>query len=436
MATTPSHPRRSEGLHVLTSQAHEERDLLATYSITVSADTDICSLAERFAVGQTLGTWVEVPGVTADMRKAHQGRVVSIVSSPAVDLVHQLTDRLTYLIQIALPTVNFGADLAQLITTCLGNDASTSIQSKLVDLQMPGSFAASFGGPRFGIEGLRKLTGIKSRPLVLNMIKPCTGITPEQGARIFYATALGGVDLIKDDELLGDTEFSPLVDRIRAYEEAASRVEGETGHRALYIPNITAQGTRLLDNARRAVDAGARAVMVAYGSVGYGMLAEVASIAGVPVLGHYAGSGMFYEGPSSGMTAALTAGFFPRLAGADLALINTPYGGYPMLRSSYLDTARRLSLPTPRLKPTMPVVGGGVHAGVAELYLNELGQDIVLAPGGGIQGHPDGATAGARSVFQAIEAWQMNIPADEYSNDHPELATALEKFGYRTAVAP
>ena len=69
----------------------------------------------------------------------------------------------------------------------------------------------------FLIEGLRKLTGVESDPLVLNMIKPCTGITPEAGARIFYDTALGGLDFIKDDELLGNPSFCPVAERVKAY---------------------------------------------------------------------------------------------------------------------------------------------------------------------------------------------------------------------------
>lgn len=149
------------------------------------------------------------------------------------------------------------------------------------------------------------------------------------------------------------------------------------------------------------------------------------------MLGHYAGSGMWSEGARSGMTAGLAAGFFPRLCGADLAVVNTPYGGYSMTRSSYLEVVNRLSLPMDGLRPTMPVVGGGVHAGVVELYLSELGPDVVLAPGGGVQGHPDGPAAGVRSILRAIEAWQANIPTDEYAAGFPELAAALAAFGYR-----
>ncbi len=422
---------RSEGLHVLPSQARLEQDLLATYHVAVPSETDIFDLAESFAVGQTLGTWVEVPGVTEEMNRDHRGRVVSVLSSPPVDLVTQRPEQMSFLIQLALPTVNFGPDLAQLLTTVIGNDASTSIQAKLVDLQIPPALAAQIGGPRFGVTGLRELVGVWDRPLTLNMIKPCTGLTPDQGAEIFYKTALGGIDLIKDDELLGNTSFSPIVERVRAFELAADRAAQATGSRTIYVPNVTGQGLRLLDNAERAVEAGAKAVMVAYGTVGYGMLTALAERVGVPILAHYAGSGPLYEGPESGMSAALAFGALPRVAGADMVMLNTPYGGYPMARSSYLDAARRLSLPTPGLRPAMPIAGGGVHPGVVELYISELGHDFVLAPGGAIQGHPDGATAGVRALRQAIDAALAGIAADEYAADHHELSVALDAFGYQ-----
>ncbi|MFR2826457.1 MAG: RuBisCO large subunit C-terminal-like domain-containing protein [Enterocloster bolteae] len=59
------------------------------------------------------------------------------------------------------------------------------------------------------------------------MIKPCTGLTPKEGARIFYETALGGVDFIKDDELFGNPVYSKPEERVRAYREAAEAAYDE-----------------------------------------------------------------------------------------------------------------------------------------------------------------------------------------------------------------
>ena len=207
----------------LSESIRGEDYLLATFYLTMPADADVLAKATGYAVGQTIGTWVEVPGVTDEMRRRHRGRVVKILEAPPVDLTTQAESTSGYFIQIALPTINFGPSIPMMLATAIGNDVSTSVQAKLVDIEIPDTLAQELIGPRFGIDGVRDLVGVRDRPLVLNMIKPCTGLTPEQGAAILYETALGGVDLIKDDELLGNPSFSPVVDRVKAYLAAAER---------------------------------------------------------------------------------------------------------------------------------------------------------------------------------------------------------------------
>ncbi len=403
--------------------------LLATYYLTMPADADVLAKATGYAVGQTIGTWIEVPGVTDEMRRRHRGRVVRVLEAPPVDLTTQSAPTSGYLIQIALPTVNFGPSVPMMLATAIGNDVSTSVQAKLVDIEIPDSLARELVGPRFGIDGVRTLVGVADRPLVLNMIKPCTGLTPEQGASIFYDTALGGVDLIKDDELLGNPPFSPVVDRVRAYLAAAERARDVTGRDVVYIPNVTDRPDRLLDTARRAVDAGARAVMIAYASAGYGALQSLAEVIDVPILAHYAGATPYFQGAGTGLSAPITLGMLPRLAGSDMALTITPYGGYPLRRLQYLKTVQQLRLPRPHVAPTFPVVGGGVHPGTVQTYLDELGPDIVLGAGGAIQGHPDGAAAGADAMRQAIDAVMAGRSVVDAGREHPALGRALERFG-------
>ncbi len=190
---------------ILPEDGSSKKYALATYYIELPKEENIIDKAKKMALGQTLGTWVEVPGISAEMQERYMGKVANILEAPPTELSSQLyNSHRTYFVQIAYPTTNFGSDFPMLFTTLLGNDASTSAQVKLVDLQLPESFIAGFKGPKYGIEGIRKLTGSSSgMPLLLNMIKPCTGLTPEEGARIFYDVALGGIDFIKDDERSG-----------------------------------------------------------------------------------------------------------------------------------------------------------------------------------------------------------------------------------------
>ena len=223
------------------------------------------------------------------------------------------------------------------------------------------------------------LTGVVDRPLLLNMLKPCTGLAPRDAAAIFKATALGGIDLIKDDELMGNTSYSTVLDRVRLFTAAADEAYDTTGVRTMYLPNISDRPDRMLETAQRAVEAGARALMVAYTTVGLGAIEMLADVVGVPILGHFAGAAPLY----GGMTSSSRTGVY---------------------LGEYLRTAQQLSLPRPHLKPALPIVGGGVHPGTVQRFIGELGTDIVLGVGGAIQGHPDGADAGVRAMRQAVDA--------------------------------
>ncbi|MDR1496748.1 MAG: transcriptional regulator [Clostridiales Family XIII bacterium] len=416
-----------------------DRDyLVATYYCEFPGDVDILKKAASFAVGQTVGTWVPVPGVTDEMRENHMGRVVGIFDAPPTELATRsdvaggAAGERAYFLEIAFPAVNFGSDFPLMLTTLLGNDASTSTQARLVDVRMPRALAEGFGGPNLGLAGVRKATGIYGRPLLMSMIKPCTGLTPEAGAEIFFNAAVGGLDMVKDDELLGDTSFSPVARRVEAYEAAADRVFVETGRRPLYIVNITGSAATLVERAKAAMDAGARGVMASCAAVGYSAyrgLSDYLNGKDVLLMGHYASSGMFYEGPLSGMGSHLAVGRFPRLAGADLMMINTPYGGYPLRYEKYMKTVHHLTLPFYGIKPTMPVIGGGVHPGLTAKFIGELGEDVILAAGGAVHGHPMGPAAGAAAMRQSIDAAVEGTSAVEYAESHEELAKALEAWG-------
>lgn len=217
-------------LYTLPETIHKQNYIIASYHIRLPKEADILKKAAALAVGQTIGTWIPIPGITEEIRETYMGKVVNVFDVPSLDLATQIGDDLReYLIQIAYPAVNFGADLPLMITSLLGNDASTSAQVKLLDIEFSEEFAGKFRGPRYGIEGIRRFAGINDRPILLNMIKPCTGLTPKEGANIFYETALGGVDFIKDDELLGNPVYSKPGERVRAYKEAAEAAYEKQG---------------------------------------------------------------------------------------------------------------------------------------------------------------------------------------------------------------
>jgi 2,3-diketo-5-methylthiopentyl-1-phosphate enolase len=137
---------------------------------------------------------------------------------------------------------------------------------------------------------------------------------------------------------------------------------------------------------------------------------------------------MMIENPRAGIASPLLLGKLCRLAGADAALFSSIYSSYPILRDKYLRTAQMQRMPLYHLKLTMPVIGGGIHPASAARILQDLGWDVMLAVGGAIQGHPDGAASGGRAILQAIEATMEGVPLAEKARQHPELLKALQAW--------
>ena len=53
----------------------------------------------------------------------------------------------------------------------------------------------SFRGPKYGIDGVRKLLNIKNRPLIGTIVKPKVGLSPEKHAEYAYKSWKGGTRL-------------------------------------------------------------------------------------------------------------------------------------------------------------------------------------------------------------------------------------------------
>jgi 2,3-diketo-5-methylthiopentyl-1-phosphate enolase len=404
--------------------------IIATYSIALPAGMDAMEVAQVMAIEQSTGTWVPVPGETSEVRKKHVAKVVGIYEVPyhEISVPPDLNER-RYIIQIAYPVINIGQQIPMLLTTVVGNIA-TMEKLKVLDVRLPKSYVDGFKGPKFGIEGTRKLLGLSDRPLLNNMIKPCTGFPPDIGAKLCYEASAGGTDIIKDDELLGNPSFNRVEERVPKYMEAIDRANSEKGEKTLYTVNVTDEVDKTIENAEKAIELGANAIMVCYLTAGIPVmrkLAEDPSI-NVPILAHMDFSGAMYVSSLSGLSSQLVLGKLPRLAGADIVVYPAPYGKAPGLKERYLHTAHVLTYPLYGLKSTFPMPSGGLTPAMVPDLLEDLGPDIVVGAGGAIHGHPKGPRAGAMAFRQAIEAAMTGKSIKEMAKEHEELKMALEAF--------
>ncbi len=407
----------------------EFRDVVvATYLYRCDGQADIHRAARALAEMQSTGTWVSLDRETPVIRERHAGRVIAIWEVPDHEVPTPEDHGLrAWVLQVAYPAHNIGDQIPLLLATVYGECASSGTV-KLLDVHLPESFVRAFAGPRFGLEGIRELVGAAGRPLLVAIVKPAIGLTPTDSAQVFYEAALGGADAVKDDELLVSHPWSTFTDRVREHGLAAQRAFEATGHRTLYFVNVTDRPDRLVANARRAVEAGASGLLVDHVTVGVSalaMLAEDSSI-NVPILGHLAFAGGMYAAPWSGVSSHLILGKLPRLAGADACIYPNPYGSLLATRTKHLRIAQAMTDPLFAIRRTVPVAGGGVHAGMVPLLLGDLGVDHAMAAGGAVHGHPMGIAAGTRAIRQAIDAATSGRSLADAASEHAELGAALE----------
>ena len=413
-----------------------ENHVVATYWIRADKNMDMALMGQILAIEQTTGTWVPVPGETPEVRAKHVAKVIGVYESPSYE--YGLPDDIKYreyILQIAFPSANVEDQLPMLLTATIGN-ISLVPNFKLLDLRMPRTTLDQYQGPAFGIDGWYKALGIKKeRPLLNNMIKPCSGYPLEVGVRLFKDVAMGGCDVIKDDELIANMRYNDAVERVKHYMAVEKQVYEATGEHTLYTVNVTDRLPRMFDLAKRCIDAGANAMMVNYLAVGPEAmrgLAEDPAI-NVPILAHMDLAGAYFMSPYQGISSPIIFGKIPRLCGADAIVLPFSQGGKGIyMHDRFMATCRNLTYPFGKLKQTLPMPSGGITPANVPDIINALGRDIMIGSGGGIHAHPQGPTAGTKAFRQAIDAVLKGIPLDQYSQEHEELGVALGTWKKKT----
>lgn len=402
-----------------------DKYIIATYYIEGKAP--ITKMAEEAAIENSTGTWTLVGYETLEIRDKYGAKIVRILGQDGSAFV-----------ELAINAENYDPEVGgiyNLLADIAGNiyDMKILDNVKLVDLKFPKYWVEPYPGPKFGVEGTRRVLGLEgvNRPLIGAITKPNLGLDVKTYAKLAYETALGGIDFIKDDEALVNPKYCPLFDRLTAVMEALDRAKEETGKKVLYAVNITTRPDKILELADKALEHGANCLMICMVYTGYGgiqVLAEDPSI-NVPLHVHRCGHGAYTRNPKHGIDSAVMSKL-ARMCGADQLHVGSIAGKFVY---DVLDTRRcvlALRGDFYGFKPTLPVSSAGNHPGTIGANIAVMGVDILYLAGGGIHGHPDGSTAGAKAMMQAVEAYMNNIPIEEAVKKYPELKKAIEKWGY------
>ncbi len=401
------------------------KDLIATYYFRPKEGVDAAYAANAIREEQTTGTWTDLSTVNDDTAYVHalDGSVEDLVKLPDGG----------YLTKICYPYEIFEkGNIPQYLSVIAGNlfGLGKLDAIRLVDIDLPENLAGC--GPKFGIDGVRKIVGteVSCRPHIGTIIKPKVGLNPKDTAQVAYEAAIGGLDLIKDDETLTNQSFCPLFERLELVMDALDRAKDETGKQVLYAVNVTTGGDKIVELAHNAVKAGANMLMVDVLTAGFSAVQALAEdpAVNVPIHVHRTMHGALTRNPQHGIAMRPIAKLV-RSAGGDQLHTGSVSGKMGGKAGEVVADNMEITRPFGNLKPVFPVSSGGLHPGKVAAEIAKLGTDIVLQAGGGIHGHPDGTTAGTRAMLQAAEAAVLGIPAREYARTHPELAAAIAKWG-------
>lgn len=407
----------------------------------VESPDPLQKVAEIVAGEQSSGTFLELPGETEELKRRARARVIRIEPhGPALapSLHSALVERRGHggvfhrgEIEVAFPVANVGANLPALVTTVAGNlfELGELTGVRLLDIELPAVYARSFAGPRFGVEGTRRLAGVKHGPMVGTIIKPSIGLRPDEIAVLVDSLSQGGIDFVKDDELTADPTHAPFDARLAAVMPVLHRHADRLGRMPMYAINVT--GT--VDEMRRRHDAvlkaGGTCVMVSVNTVGLSAVQHLRQACELPIHAHRNGWGMLSRHPALGMAFPAYQKLW-RLAGVDQLHVGGLRSKFAEADADVAAAARSCLDPWAGCAPLVPVVSSGQWAGHApDLFAAVRSTDVLHLAGGGIVSHPGGVAAGVQSMREAWEAAAAGAPLAAWAEKRPALRAALEKFG-------
>lgn len=391
-------------------------DLVCDFWLEPAAGMSVRRVAEYVAEESSTGTWTEV-----HTKKAYLGKLAAKVFDIQGNRV-----------RIAYPVGLFECNnVPQILSSVAGNifGMKAAENLRLNNIELPGKIIRSFKGPRFGVAGVRRLLGVKNRPLVGTIVKPKLGLRTADHAGVAYQAWIGGCDVVKDDENLSGQSFNPFRKRVVQTLKARDRAEKETGEKKVYMPNVTAETGEMMRRAEFVKEQGGRYIMVDVVTVGFSALQTLRDAdLGLVMHAHRAMHGAFTKNPRHGISMAVIAKLV-RLIGLDQLHIGTVVGKMFETKEEVLANIAALTQPMGGLKPVFPVCSGGLHPALVPALIRIVGKDIIIQAGGGIHGHRLGTRAGATAMRQAVDSVLEGVPIKEYSKTRKELKMALTQWG-------
>ena len=378
---------------------------VATYEMSSSAN--LKEAAWALAIGQSVGNpSVRNEWETDELFENHSCIIVGDES--------ELETLINGEVKIAFPIINTDWEtdgVAHLLCQLMGGHVDIAIITKcrLVGLELPESVTKHFLGPKFGLSGIREFTGQYGKPLLGGIVKPKIGITPQILLEMVKQMVDGGVDFIKEDEIMVNPAVCPLDERV----DLIANYLAKQSRKVVFCHTINCDPHILSDRVKRVHELGGNGVHINVFS-GYGAYNSIRKL-DLPIFMHYQSSG-------AKVTTDVNHRFsiswpvmcqLATLMGVD-TIQTGMVGGYSNDDPVEIEECLKIL----RAGNTLPVLSCGFHPGLVEKVNQLAGTDYLANSGGAIHGHPGGTIAGATAMRQAIDK--------TYGSEYD---TAIEKWG-------
>lgn len=294
-------------------------------------------------------------------------------------------------------------ELTQLLNVIFGN-SSIKEGIRVFDFILGAELLEKFSGPRFGIQGMRDIVNVPDQPLICSALKPM-GKTPAQLAELAYDFALGGIDYIKDDHGLSNQPFCPFQDRVKACVEAVGKANAKTGKRCVYVPNVTAPATEILERAIFASENGAGGMLVMPGLVGFDTMRALADDdqINLPIISHPSLLGSMVTCRQNGFSHQAIFAKLQRLAGADSSVYPNWGGRFGFSKEECQSINENCKVKMGNYRPIFPTPGGGMSMERIPELFEVYGDDVMFLMGGGLFEKSDDLVANTRYFLSLIE---------------------------------
>ncbi|NYZ77943.1 type III ribulose-bisphosphate carboxylase [Candidatus Micrarchaeota archaeon] len=407
-------------------------DLTALYYFEPAPGVSVKEAIGRIASESSTGTWTTLYKLPPRMRGL-QAKAFEVSDN---------------LVKIAYPRALWeDGNACQLLSGIAGNIFGMKALKnlRLVDATLPANYIKHFKGPKYGIDGIRKIIGVYGKPLTGAVAKPKIGFSAAEHAQIGFETWMGGFNFVKDDENLTSLAFNRFDERVKLLSKMRDKAEKLTGEKKSAFINITAETEMMKKRAKLLADYGWNYAMidvVVAGTAAVQTMRNYCGDLGLAIHAHRAMHAAFDRNPKHGISMQFIAKLM-RLSGVDQIHAGTVVGKLVGSKEEALaiaDTLREEKIKARKgllleqnwgsIKKAFPVASGGMHPGLVPDVMKMYGKDQIILISGGIHGHPKGTRAGAAAAVQAIEATLEGETLEEKAKRSPELAQALEKWSH------